>query len=124
MESKRQRQTGETIKRHFSIVLQQEGTYIYDTQALVTITEVKMSPDMGLARIYLSVFNVDDKLTVLQQLREEQTRLRQLLAHRVRRHLRRVPQIDFYLDDMIDEMYRVDGMFDRLHEDNQMGEEE
>ena len=123
MESKRQKQIGEVVRRHFSDVLQQEGSYIYDN-VLVTVTQVKMSPDLGLAKIYLSVYNTDNKQGVLLKLENEIVRLRQSFAHRVRRQMRRVPELALYLDDTLDEMYRLNQLFDRLHDENQMGSEE
>ena len=123
MQSKRQLQVGETIKRHFSRVLQNEGSYIYGS-ALVTVTNVVMSPDMMLAKIYLSVYGVDNKQGVILMMEEHKNRLRQSLAQRIRKHVRRIPDIDFYLDDTLDESYRLEALFDRLHENNEMGEEE
>lgn len=124
METKRQRQAAELVKRNFSLVLQQEGTYIYGPEPLVTVTGVKITPDLGLAKIYLSVFNTDNKQAVLLEMEEEVIRLRQALAHRIRKHIRRIPDISFYADDTLDEMYRVDHLFDKLYDENQMGEEE
>lgn len=124
METKRQLQVAETIKRHFSIVLQNEGNYVYGTEPLVTVTRVKMTPDFGLAKIYLSVYNVEHKQGVILEMEEHITRLRQSLASRVRKQMRRVPDIAFYLDDTLDEMYRLNALFGRLHEEGQMGEEE
>ena len=123
METKRQRQIGEVVRRHFSEVLQQEGSYIYK-DALVTVTSVKMTPDLGLAKIYLSVYNTDNKQEVLLSLENEIVRLRQSFAHRVRKQMRRVPELGFYLDDTLDEMYRLNKLFDKLHDNNQMGSEE
>ena len=121
-ESKRQKQMSETVKRHFSIVLQQQGGNIYGFQVLVTVTEVKMSSDLGLAKIYLSIYNTENSQAVLLQMEAARTELRQNLAQRLRKHARRVPNIDFYIDETIDEMYRVDDLFSRLEKDNQMGE--
>ena len=123
METKRQRQVAELVKRNFSMVLQSEGVYIYGSAPLVTVTEVKMSPDMGIAKIYLSIWNTENKQAVMLQLHEENGRLRQALGQRLRRHVRRIPNIDFYEDETIDEMYRVDSLFDRLHDEKQMGKE-
>ena len=123
-ESKRQKQMGETVKRHFSTVLQQQGGNIYGFEVLVTVTEVKMTPDLGLAKIYLSIYNTENKEAVLLQMETARNELRQNLAHRLRKHARRVPNIDFYIDETIDEMYRVNELFNRLDKDNQMGEEE
>ena len=124
MESKRQRQVGEMVKRHFSVILQQEGLNIYGPEALVTVTQVKMSPDMGLAKIYLSVFNVEDKQSIILMLESEYARLKSSLYHRIRKHTRRMPDIKLYMDDTLDEMYRLNNLFDRLGAENQLGKKE
>lgn len=123
MGTKRQSQTGEVIRRHFSEVLQQEGRYIYG-EAMVTVTMVKMSSDLGLAKIYLSVFNAENKEAIVALMEKENKKLRQALAARVRHQMRRVPNIDFYIDETLDEMYRLNDMFDKLHDNDQMGSEE
>ncbi|NRB49576.1 MAG: 30S ribosome-binding factor RbfA [Saprospiraceae bacterium] len=124
METKRQRQVAELVKRNFSMVLQQEGSYLYGPEPLVTVTGVKVSPDFGLAKIYLSIYNTENKQAVILQMEEEIVRLRQTLAQRIRKHVRRIPDIAFYIDDTLDEMYRVDALFDRLRKENQMGSED
>jgi ribosome-binding factor A len=115
-ETKRMRQVAELIKRNFGIVLQSQGGYIYGTEAFVTVTEVKMSPDFGIAKIYLSVFNIDDKHNVILEMEQEYSRLRQELGNRLKRHVRRIPNLQFYLDDTLDEMYRLNNLFDGLDE--------
>ena len=57
MASIRQEQTSEMIKRHFSVVLQEQGSYIYGAEVLVTITTVQVSPDLGSCKVYCSVYN-------------------------------------------------------------------
>ncbi len=117
METKRQQQTGEIIKRNFGIVLQQEGSYIYGSEILVTVTQVKMSPDLGIAKIYMSVYNTENKQAPILQLQENIHRLRQILGQRVRKHVRRIPHVQFYLDDTLDEMYRLNEIFNGLDKD-------
>ena len=116
-ETKRMRQVAELIKRNFGQVLQSEGPYIYGSEAFVTVTEVKMSPDFGIAKIYLSVFGIDDKQNVIMEMDENYPRLRQSLGNRLKRHVRRIPNLQFYLDDTLDEMYRLNQVFDRLDTD-------
>lgn len=123
MESKRQKQTAETIRRHFGTVLTQEGSYIYGN-AFVTITKVHVTPDISLAKIYLSVYNTEDKAEVIEKIRANAMHLKHNLSQRIRKHVRRIPQIDFYNDDTLDEMYKLNAMFDELKENQQMGEEE
>ena len=62
METKRQKQVAEMVKRNFSLVLQEEGLNIYGAKALVTVTTVRMSPDLTLAKIYMSIFNTDHEI--------------------------------------------------------------
>ena len=121
MESKRQRQVAEVVKRNFGILLQQEGSYIYGTDAFVTVTGVKISPDLNIAKIYLSVYNIEDKQNVILEMEQEYARLRSSLANRIRKHVRRIPELQFYLDDTLDEMYRLNQLFTRLREDDQLG---
>ena len=123
METKRQKQVGEVVRRNFSQVLQQEGRYIYQ-DALVTVTNVKMTSDLGIAKVYLSVYNTENKQAVILMLEEQNVPLRQALAHRIKRHVRRIPEIQFYMDETLDEMYRLNSLFGRLKAENQMGEEE
>lgn len=122
-ETIRQKQVGETVKRHFSIILQQEGSYIYG-DALVTVTKVMMSPDFSIAKIYLSVYNALNKQAVVLQMRENYPRMRSALGNRIKKHVRRIPHLEFFLDDTLDEMYRLNSLFDKLHDENQMGSSE
>lgn len=121
METKKQKQVAEIVKRNFGVVLQQEGSYIYGSEALVTITSVKMSPDLGIAKIYVSVYNTISKQEVLLELNQNLVRLRQSLANRIKKHVRRIPQIQIYQDDMLDEMYRLNEVFNRLDKEDQLG---
>jgi ribosome-binding factor A len=120
----RQQQVAEMIKRNFGVVLQAEGSYIYGPEVLVTVTQVKISPDFGLANIYLSVFNTENKQAVILEMEDNHARLKQALAGRIKKHIRRIPEIAFYLDDTLDEMYRLREVFDQLHRDDQMGKED
>ena len=123
MESKRQLQIASIIKRNFSSVLLAEGSYIYD-DALVTVTSVKVSPDQSMAKIYLSVYNTENKQAVILLIDEHINMLKQSLAKRIRKHVRRIPDIRVYLDDTLDEVMKLDHLFKRLHANNQMGDEE
>jgi len=122
METKRQKQVAEVVKRNIGIVLQQEGSYIYGSSTLVTVTSVKMSPDFNLAKIYLSVYNRENKEAVIDEIDANIHRLRQSLAHRIKKHVRRIPEIQFYIDETLDEMYRLDNLFKDLEKNNQMGQ--
>ena len=123
-ESKRQQQVAEMIRRNFSRVLQQEGAYLYGNDIMVTVTNVIMTPDFGMAKIYLSIFNTENKQAVILQMEEGHHRLKQVLASFIRKKVRRMPDISFYIDETMDEMYRLNDMFKKLNDENQMGKKE
>lgn len=113
MASKRQEQVAELIKRNFGIVLQQEGSYIYGG-AFVTVTQVQVTPDLSQAKLYVSVFNAEDKDAVLLMMERETKKLKRALAYRIKKHVRRIPDISIFLDDTLDEMYKLNDIFDNL----------
>jgi ribosome-binding factor A len=122
MESIRQKQVGELIRRYFSMILTEEGSNIYGRDKLVTLTDVKMTPDLLIAKLYISVYGTENKQEVILMLEDSQTRLRQALAGKIGRQMRRMPEIEFFLDDTIDEMYRVEDLLNRIGEaDKQIG---
>ena len=123
METKRQKQISELLRRQFSMVLMDEGSYIFE-KALVTVTKVVVSPDMQNAKIYLSVFNSENKQEVMLNMEENNHRLRFALANKVGKQLRRIPELQFYLDESLDEFFRMEKVFSDLRANNQMGSEE
>ncbi len=118
MESIRQKQVGELIRRYFGMILTEEGPNIYGRDKLVTLTDVKMTPDLLVAKIYISVYGTELKQEVILELEDNHTRLRQALAGKIGKQMRRMPEIEFYLDDTIDEMYRVHDLLNRVSEED------
>jgi len=119
-QSKKQRQVGTIIQREFSNVLRDIGSFIYGNEVLVTVTNVRMSSDMGIAYIYLSVYNALYKQEVIKELWENLSRLRGDLGSRIRKHVRRVPMIKFYLDDTLDQAEHIDRLFEKLNTSDNM----
>lgn len=115
MQSKRQQQVAEMIKRHFGTVLQQEGSYIYG-DAFVTMTQVLVTPDLAMAKLYVSVLGTGDKEAILEMMNKKPNmhKLKQALAYRIKSHIRRMPEISIFLDDTLDEMYKLNEIFDDL----------
>lgn len=110
MESKRQQKVARQIQKDLSDIFQKEGRTWFDN-AFITVTIVRMSPDLGVARIYLSFLAVKNKGFVLEQIQERSKQIRQLLGQRVRHQLRIVPEIHFYLDDTAEYAAKMDTLF-------------
>ena len=116
MESIRQKQIGELIRRTFSLVLAEEGRYIYGSSILVTVTGVKMSPDLQQAKIYLSIFNAENKQAPILELEEQYFRLKQSLYQKLKKQMRVMPEFKMYLDDTLDEVYKLDELFKKIND--------
>ncbi len=114
METKRQSQVAELILRNFSYVLQEQGLYIYGKKPLVTVTHVKVASDLMLARVYLSVYNVEDKNEIIELIKVNAHALTQGMYQRIKKQMRRMPVFEFFIDETLDEMYRVDELFKNL----------
>lgn len=123
METKRQKQINELLRRAFSMVLMEEGSYIFD-RAMVTVTRAVVSPDMQNAKIYLSIFNAENKQEIMMAMDENLPRLRHTLATKVGKQLRRIPELKFFLDESLDEFFRMDQILNKLRSENQMGSDE
>jgi ribosome-binding factor A len=114
-QSKKQRQIGALIQKEFSTVLREEGPLMYGASVMVTVTNVRMSSDMGIAYIYVSVFNAPYKQEIVKELWENLSRLRGELGRRIRKQVRRIPLLKFYIDDTLDEMEHIDRLFDQIN---------
>lgn len=117
-ESKRQKQISATILREFSTVLRTEGAFIYGEEALVTVTRVRMTNDLGIAYIYVSVYNTLYKQEVIKLMWENLPRLRGELGKRIRKQVRKIPVIKFYIDDTLDHVERLDELFGQINSPN------
>jgi ribosome-binding factor A len=112
-ETIKQKQVASLIQKEFSVVLQSEGIYIYG-DALVTVTRVRMSADLGIAYIYLSVYNSMYKQEVIKEMWENLSRLRGELGKRIRKQVRRIPMIKFFIDDTLDQVEHLNHLFDKI----------
>jgi ribosome-binding factor A len=96
-----------------------EGPNIYGRQVLVTLTHVIMTPDLMIAKVYLSVWNTENKQEILLQIEDNMPRIKQLFAASLGKQLRRTPELEFFLDDTLDEMHRVNELLHKVHQEDE-----
>jgi ribosome-binding factor A len=107
MDSVRQNKVNSLLQQEMAEVIQGHARGLLPG-GLVTVTAVRVSPDLGLAKVYLSLFPAKDKKAVLQQVRDMGHRLRGELGLRVGKQLRIVPELNFYIDDSLDKAEEID----------------
>lgn len=100
------------IKEEISLILLQK---VQDPRFnIITVTNVKVSPDIRHAKIYLSIFDKEKREALLTKVEEIKGLIRSQLAHRV--SLRFVPELHFFIDDTLDYVEKMEGLFKKIHE--------
>lgn len=107
MDTIRQLKIARLIQKEFSQLLQKELNHMCG-KALVTVTFVRITADLQIAKIYLSIYNTPDKERVFQDFKANASEVRYILGQKLRFQLRRIPEIHFYLDDSMDFIERID----------------
>jgi ribosome-binding factor A len=112
-EGKRQKQIGGLIQEEINFIFQRLGLNMING-GMVSISSVKITPDLLEARIYLSVFNAADNKTVLKKIAERAWEIKKELAARVKHQLRRIPELKFFLDDTLDHVFKMEELFKQI----------
>lgn len=128
-EGKRQKQVGGLIQEEVNQVFQRMGLTFIDG-SMVSVSSVKVTPDLLEARIYLSVFNSANQTTenekaVVKKVEERQWEIKKELAARVKNQLRRIPELKFFMDDTLDHVFKMEELFKQIKEqDEQPGDKD
>lgn len=113
MESKRQQKFARQIQKDLSDIFQKELQNDFGG-AFVTITQVRMSPDLGLARVYVSFLLAKDKEATLNEIREKGRFIRNALSQRIRHQVRIIPELTFFLDDTAEYASQMEALFAKI----------
>src|SRR5216684_6858626 len=100
-EGKRQKQVGALLLEEMSDIFQRLGLSMIDG-GLISLTAVKVTPDLLEARVYLSFFKVKDVPATMKKIEERAWEIKRELAGRVKHQLRRIPTIDWFHDDTLE----------------------
>jgi ribosome-binding factor A len=122
MESTRQLKVGRLVQKELSGVFVKEGQNVYG-KVLVSITMVRMSTDLSVAKIYLSIFPNEKSTEVLKSLNESKAKVRHWLGQKTKGQMRIIPELIFYFDDSAAYFEKIDGMLKGLEPDKNKKEE-
>jgi ribosome-binding factor A len=125
METKRQKQYSKQIQKDLGELFQRDFRKLFDG-AFVTITDVKVTPDLGISRVYLSFMLVKDQEALIEKIRENSSLIRGKFGNRVRHQFRVIPEFQFYIDDTAEVAQKMHNLLDSLDipEDDSEPEEE
>lgn len=109
MENIRQQKVASQIKKDISDIFTKEAAGVV-RGSMVTVTVVRVSPDLGYAKVYLSVFPFANGDEVLKSVEENNWMIRKALAARVKNQLRVVPELSFFLDDSLEYIENIESL--------------
>ncbi|MBD5199105.1 MAG: 30S ribosome-binding factor RbfA [Bacteroidales bacterium] len=110
MESTRQAKISRLIQKELSEIFRQQTAKTHGV--IVSVSSVKVSPDLSIARAYLSVFPSDKGAEMIDSINRNARTIRYELAQKVRFQLRKTPELSFHLDDSLDYIEKIDALLD------------
>jgi len=109
MESTRQRKVARLIQKEMADIILHNNAELAPGK-MISVTTVRVSPDLSLAKIYVSIFPSNNSNLILEVLKNQASRLRFEIGHKVRNQLRIVPEIAFFLDDSNDYIENISNL--------------
>lgn len=107
MDTKRQQQLSQDIQRVIGIGFSNEIRDILEG-AFVTVADVKLTPDLMTARVYVTVFEKQKEEKVMKNLLEQSGRVRGLVGNQLRNKVRRIPELEFFLDHSLESVFEIE----------------
>lgn len=121
-EGKRQRQVAGALQEELNDIFRRLGLGMIDG-GMVSISSVKVTPDLLEARIYLSLFQVKDVKVTMKTIESRAWEIKKELAGRVKHQLRRIPVLNFYHDDTLDYVFKMEEIFKDINKDKPQEEQ-
>jgi ribosome-binding factor A len=110
----RQQKFGRLIQKELSDIFQRDQRGLLGN-TFITIVEVRMSPDLSLAKVYISMMLAKDKKAVLAKLDQHKKEIRKALGDRIRNQARIIPELAFLIDEVEEKAQRMDDLLKNLH---------
>ena len=112
-EGKRQKQVAAVLSEELNDIFRRLNLNMIDG-GMVSISSVKLTPDLLEARIYLSMYKVQDEKAALKKIESQSWEIKKELTARVKNQLRRMPVLKFYLDDTLDHVFKMEELFKKI----------
>lgn len=109
METIRQQKVARLLQKEIGALFT-NGEVHLSGGAMISITQVRMSPDLGIAKVYISLFPAKDLEAALEGVRKQTKEIRYVLGKKVGKQLRHIPELHFYLDDSFDYAEKIDSL--------------
>ena len=116
-EGKRQKQISGLLHQELSDIFRRMGLNMVEG-GMVSISSIQVTPDLLEARIYLSLFQVKDTNALMKKVEEMKWEIKKELAARVKHQLRRIPDLKFFHDDSLDQVFKMEELLNKIKPPN------
>lgn len=116
-EGKRQKQVASLIQEEMNDVFLHLGLNMING-GMVSISKIKVTPDLLECRVYLSFFKIEDTEKTLTYIEHKEWEIKKELAARLKNQLRRMPLLKFYEDDTLDYVFKMEEILDKLKDED------
>src|SRR6195952_856137 len=116
-EGKRQKQVAGLLNEYLTDIFQRLGLNMLNG-GMVSISSVKITPDLLEARVYLSFFQVKDSEGVMKKIEDRAWEIKKELVTRIKHQLRRIPEMRYFVDDTLDNVFKMKELFKKIKEEN------
>ncbi len=113
-ESKRQKQIAGLLNEELNDIFRRIGLNMIEG-GMVSITAVKITPDLFEARVYLSLFQLKDPKAILKKFEDRSWEIKKELASRVKQQLRRIPELKFFVDDSLEQVFKMEELLKEIN---------
>jgi ribosome-binding factor A len=110
----RQQKFARLIHKELSDILQRDKRGILDN-AFITVADVRVSPDLSVAKIYLSMMLADNRAAILEKINSRKGEIRKALGDRIRHQARIIPELIFYIDEVEENAQRIEEIIRNLN---------
>jgi ribosome-binding factor A len=114
MSSTRQLKYSKLIQKELSDIFQRDKRGILEN-AFVTLADVKVSPDLSVAKVYISMMLAKDKQGILDKINSRKKEIRHALGEKIGKQVRIIPELIFYIDEVEENAQRMDELIKNLH---------
>ena len=111
MESTRQLKVSKLLQKDLGEIFQRESKNLF-RGAMITVTKVHVTPDLSLAKVHLSLFAIQNKDGLLDEIQSHNREIRYKLGQRIGKQVRVVPELHFFLDDSLDYIDNIERLLD------------
>ncbi len=108
METTRQNKIARLLQKELSDIFLGETRKTHGI--LISVSAVRISPDLSIAKVYLSIFPSEKAQEILGSIQNNAKQVRYDLAQRVRMQLRKIPELSFFIDDSLDYIEKIDAL--------------